>query len=436
MLPRPAPTPRRCFAHLLRWISRLKSVPGVQSRPSRQAGDACGMLPPGRIWGGMGRFRILVAMGTRPEVIKLAPVVRALRERSEFTTVVCATAQHRQMLDQALSVFGIVPEIDLNLMEPGQDIFDVTSKVLLTMRSVLANHQPDLVVVQGDTTTAFAVALAAFYARRRVAHVEAGLRSGNKFQPFPEEINRVLASGLADLHFAPTLGARTNLMRAGFPEDSILVTGNTVIDALYQALPHARALAGIDGLMLSPGKRVVLVTGHRRENFGPGVEAMCEALRALAEARKDIEIVYPVHLNPNVKGPVFDRLAGVPGMHLIEPQSYLPFIWLMDRASILLTDSGGVQEEGPALGKPVLVMRDVTERPEAVEAGAAILVGTDRERIVSEVCRLLDDSEHFRRMSTAGSPYGDGHASERIADFIARRLGDKAEIGRNPLMAH
>ena len=363
-----------------------------------------------------------MAMGTRPEVIKLAPVVRALRDRPCFETLVCATAQHRQMLDQALGVFGLVPDIDLDLMAPGQDVYDVTAKVLLAMRRVLAEHKPDLVVVQGDTTTAFAVALAAFYARRHVAHVEAGLRSGDKFQPFPEEINRVLASALTDLHFPPTSGARDHLLRAGFPEGSILVTGNTVIDALYQSLPKARALGGVEGLTLDPKRRLVLVTGHRRENFGPGVQAMCDALRALSTSRPDIEIVYPVHLNPNIKGPVFERLGGLKHMHLIEPQPYLPFVWLMDRAAILLTDSGGVQEEGPALGKPVLVMREVTERPEAVEAGAAMLVGTDRERIVAEVCRLLDDPLHCQRMSTAGSPYGDGRASERIADFLEQRM--------------
>ncbi|MGC4113633.1 MAG: UDP-N-acetylglucosamine 2-epimerase (non-hydrolyzing) [Myxococcales bacterium] len=368
--------------------------------------------------------RILVAMGTRPEVIKLAPLVRALRARPDrFQTVVCATAQHRQMLDQALEVFDLKPDIDLDLMAPGQDIFDVTAKVLLAMRPVLAEQKPEVVVVQGDTTTAFAVALAAFYVRTRVAHVEAGLRSWDKFQPFPEEINRVLASSLTDFHFPPTKGSADNLLKAGFPADRILVTGNTVIDALYQALPRARATPGIEGLKLDPKKRLVLVTGHRRENFGPGVEAMCDALGELARTREDIEIVYPVHLNPNVRGPVFERLGTLSRLHLIEPQSYLPFLWLMDRAYLLLTDSGGVQEEGPAVGKPVLVMREVTERPEAVDAGAALLVGTDRAKIVFNVVRLLDDAEHYRRMSTAGSPYGDGKASERIVEYLASRLG-------------
>jgi len=276
--------------------------------------------------------------------------------------------------------------------------------------------------VQGDTTTTFAVALATFYARGRVGHVEAGLRSGDKFQPYPEEINRILASALTDFHFPPTARSRDNLLAAGYPAESILVTGNTVIDALYQALPRARAVDGIPGLKLDPSRRLVLVTGHRRENFGAGVASMCDALATLAKTREDIEIVYPVHLNPNVKGPVYERLGNLPRLHLIEPQSYLPFLWLMDRASLLLTDSGGVQEEGPALGKPVLVMREVTERPEAVDIGAAELVGTDKDRIVSGVCKLLDDRAHYERMAKAGSPYGDGKACERIVDFLAQKL--------------
>lgn len=369
------------------------------------------------------KIRVLVAMGTRPEVIKMAPVVRALRERpDQFEAIVCATAQHRQMLDQAMAVFHLEPDIDLDLMAPGQDIFDITARVLLAMRPVLSERKPDIVLVQGDTTTAFTVALAAFYARQRVGHVEAGLRSGDKFQPFPEEINRILASALTDFHFPPTAGARENLLRAGFADEDILVTGNTVIDALHQALPRARAEGAIPGLKLDPSKRLVLVTGHRRENFGPGVQSMCDAIATLVTTREEIEIVYPVHLNPNIKGPVFERLGNLPRLHLIEPQPYLPFLGLMDRAYLLLTDSGGVQEEGPALGKPVLVMREVTERPEAVDVGAAELVGTDRERIVSGVCRLLDDPAHYARMSNAGSPYGDGKAAERIVEFLARRL--------------
>jgi UDP-N-acetylglucosamine 2-epimerase (non-hydrolysing) len=369
------------------------------------------------------KLRVLVAMGTRPEAIKMAPLVRALRSHPEqIETVVCATAQHRQMLDQALQVFDLVPDIDLDLMAPGQDIYDVTARELLAMRPVLAERNPDVVLVQGDTTTAFAVALAAFYARKRVGHVEAGLRSGNKLQPFPEEVNRILASALTDFHYAPTAGARQNLLREGHSEASILVTGNTVIDALYQALPRARASGGIPGLTLDPSKRLVLVTGHRRENFGPGVRSMCEALATLSHTREDIEIVYPVHLNPNVRGPVYETLGNLPRLHLIDPQAYLPFLWLMDRATLLLTDSGGVQEEGPALGKPVLVMRDVTERPEAVEVGAAKLVGTDKERIVSNVCRLLDDPAIYARMAKAGSPYGDGKASERIVEHLLSAL--------------
>ena len=367
--------------------------------------------------------QILVAMGTRPEVIKMAPVVSALQARPEtFQVVVCATAQHRQMLDQALQAFSLVPDIDLDLMAPGQDIFDVTARVLLAMRGVIEKEQPDLVLVQGDTTTTFAVALAAFYARRKVGHVEAGLRSGDLSQPFPEEGNRILASAITDFHFPPTRGSEANLLKEGHDPARVLVTGNTVIDALYLALPRARALGPLPGLDLDPSKRLIVVTGHRRENFGPGVQSMCDALRTLATEREDIEIVYPVHLNPNVKGPVHERLGSLPRVHLIEPLPYLPFLSLIDRAFLLLTDSGGVQEEGPALGKPVLVMREVTERPEAVEAGAAELVGTDRERIVKGVVRLLDDAAHHHRMSHAGSPYGDGKASERIADFLAKWL--------------
>jgi UDP-N-acetylglucosamine 2-epimerase (non-hydrolysing) len=367
--------------------------------------------------------RILIAMGTRPEVIKLAPLVRALRARPErFETLVCATAQHRQMLDQALQAFDLVPDVDLDLMTHGQDVYDVTARVLLAMRTVLADKKPALVVVQGDTTTAFAVALAAFYARCRVAHVEAGLRSGDKFQPFPEEINRTLASALTDFHFAPTALARDNLLRTGTKADDVLVTGNTVIDALYQSLPKARALGLPAGLQLDPARRLVLVTGHRRENFGPGVVSMCDALATLATTREDIEIVYPVHLNPNVHAPVHARLGKLARMHLIEPLSYLPFLALMDRAFLVLTDSGGIQEEAPALGKPVLVMREVTERPEAVQVGAAALVGTDAARIVDGVTRLLDDGAHYARMAHAGSPYGDGKACERIVAFLERRL--------------
>jgi UDP-N-acetylglucosamine 2-epimerase (non-hydrolysing) len=367
--------------------------------------------------------RILVAIGTRPEAIKMAPVVRALRARAaDFSTVVCATAQHRDMLDQAARAFDLRPDIDLDLMAAGQDVFDVTSRVLLAMRGVLSEHEPDVVLVQGDTTTAFAAALSAFYLKQRVGHVEAGLRSGDRSQPFPEEMNRTLAGAIADFHFAPTARAREHLLHEGTPDADILVTGNTVIDALHQALPRARALGGIAGLSLDPGKRLLVVTGHRRESFGAGVRSMCDALRTLASERRDLEIVYPVHLNPNVLGPVYERLAGLGNLHLLPPVGYLEFLWLMDRAHVLLTDSGGVQEEGPALGKPVLVMREVTERPEAVEVGAAALVGTSRERIVSAVVRLLDDEAHHLRMATAGSPFGDGRAAERIADFLVQRV--------------
>ncbi len=369
-------------------------------------------------------IRVLVAIGTRPEVIKLAPVVEELRSRGgKFEVIVCATAQHREMLDQAAEVFSLRPDIDLDLMAPGQDIFDLTSRVLLAMRGVLAEARPDIVLVQGDTTTAFTVALAAFYSRCRVAHVEAGLRSGDRAQPYPEELNRILAGALSDLHFAPTERARQNLLRSGVPPELIEVTGNTVIDALLGALPRARALGangGIAELSLEQGRRLLLITGHRRENFGEGVASMCDAIAQLARQRDDLEIVYPVHLNPNVRGPVMERLSGLPRLHLIAPQPYLPFLWLMDRAHVILSDSGGVQEEAPALGRPVLVMREVTERPEAVEIGAARLVGTDTKRIVDGVCTLLDDSDSYRRMAGAGSPFGDGKASARIAERLER----------------
>ncbi len=366
--------------------------------------------------------RILVAMGTRPEVIKLAPVVHALARYPEFQVIVCATAQHRQMLDQALDVFALKPDIDLDLMLPNQNIGELTARVLVSMQAVFAKHQPDIVLVQGDTTTTFAVSLAAFYSKIKVGHVEAGLRSWDRYQPFPEEINRVLTTGLSDFHFSPTPRARDNLIKAGVRCADILVTGNTVIDALYYALPQARSLPGIEKLHLDSSKKLLLVTGHRRENFGPGVSSICDALAEIIRARQEIEIVYPVHLNPNVRGPVYEKLGKLPRMHLIEPLPYLPFLWLMDRSYLILTDSGGVQEEGPALGKPVLVMRDITERPEAVEVGAAALVGTERTRILSNVFRLLDTPNYYSQMATAGSPYGDGKAAERIAEFLARRL--------------
>ncbi len=355
----------------------------------------------------------------------MAPVVHALQNNPGFETKVCVTAQHRQMLDQVLGLFHIVPEFDLNLMKPGQDLTDITCNVLLGLREVFRTWRPDIILVHGDTTTTMSASLAAYYERVQVGHVEAGLRTGNKYSPWPEEMNRRLAGAIADVHFAPTQAARENLLREGVAESSIVVTGNTVIDALLEVAEKigqdqavSRQLEG-KFAFLDPQKKLILVTGHRRENFGDGFENICQALRQLAE-RDDIEIVYPVHLNPNVQEPVKRILSGCASIHLIEPQDYLPFVYLMKRATLIITDSGGVQEEAPSLGKPVLVMRDTTERPEAVEAGTVKLVGADM-RIFDETSRLLDDPSEYARMSMAHNPYGDGNAAIRIADALVGR---------------
>lgn len=364
-------------------------------------------------------MKVLVTFGTRPEAIKMAPVVEALKKEPGFDTKVCVTAQHRQMLDQVLDLFGIVPEFDLDLMRPGQDLTDITSNVLIGMRTVLREWRPDLVLVHGDTTTTFAAALAAFYEKIAVGHVEAGLRTGNIYSPWPEEMNRKLASDLTTVHFAPTELARENLLRENVAPERIFVTGNTVIDALLQVVAKIRGNAAMSTKFderfayLDPSKRLVLVTGHRRENFGIGFERICQALRTIGD-RDDVEVLYPVHLNPNVQEPVRRILGNHPHVHLIEPLDYLPFIYLMDRSYIIITDSGGVQEEAPSLGKPVLVMRDTTERPEAVEAGTVKLVGTDAELIVTEAVRLLDDPAAYEAMARAHNPYGDGKACGRI----------------------
>jgi UDP-N-acetylglucosamine 2-epimerase (non-hydrolysing) len=364
--------------------------------------------------------RILLTFGTRPEAIKMGPVARALREaRDDFEVRVCVTAQHRQMLDQVLDLFEIVPDHDLDLMRPGQSLTDVTTRVLAGVGEVIRGWRPDLVMVHGDTTTTFAASLAAFYEKVPVAHVEAGLRTGDIYAPWPEEMNRRLTTAIAVLHFAPTETARANLLAEGVPEARIAVTGNTVIDALQwvvarlRADPEAAARHQRQFGFLRPDRRLILVTGHRRENFGPGFERLCEALRDVA-MRGDVEIVYPVHLNPNVREPVQRILSDAPGVHLLEPLDYLPFVHLMDRSHFIITDSGGVQEEAPSLGKPVLVMRDTTERPEAVEAGTVKLVGTDRARIVEEAFRLLDSPGAYEAMARAHNPYGDGHAAGRI----------------------
>ncbi|AMN46922.1 UDP-N-acetylglucosamine 2-epimerase [Steroidobacter denitrificans] len=378
----------------------------------------------------MNQKRVLSIFGTRPEAIKMAPVVRALAAHPGFDSRICVTAQHRGMLDQVLGLFEIKPDYDLNIMSPGQDLFDVTSRVLLGLRAVIRKESPDIVLVQGDTTTCFAGALAAFYEGVAVAHVEAGLRTGNLRAPFPEEVNRTLVSRIAELHFAPTDRSRRNLLAENIPQPQIIVTGNTVIDALLWmrervgAYPRSvwKTLFGetLFTRIHDNGRRRVLITGHRRENFGQGFKDLCQAIRELAMNHADWDFIYPVHLNPNVRQPVNDILLRLPNVHLIEPLDYAPFVWLMNECDLILTDSGGVQEEAPSLGKPVLVMREVTERPEAVEAGTVRLVGTDKTTIIAAVEDLLGDPSLYERMSRTHNPYGNGHAAERIVQELAR----------------
>jgi UDP-N-acetylglucosamine 2-epimerase (non-hydrolysing) len=371
-------------------------------------------------------MNVLTVFGTRPEAIKMAPVVKALAADPAFDSKVCVTAQHRQMLDQVLELFAIRPDFDLNLMKPGQDLYDITSSVLLGMRDVFQQWRPDIVLVHGDTTTTLAASLSAYYAKVQVGHVEAGLRTHNRYSPWPEEMNRRLTCAVADLHFAPTEKARTNLLAEGAPAETIHVTGNTVIDALLHVLARLRSDSERKSSLeaqfnfLDPSKHLILVTGHRRENFGVAFQNVCQALADIA-ARGDVQIVYPVHLNPNVQEPVRRILSGVADVHLIEPQDYLSFVYLLDRSTFIITDSGGVQEEAPSLGKPVLVMRDTTERPEAVEAGTVKLVGTDPITIVREANRLLDDAAAFDAMARAHNPYGDGRAAVRIRDIIKQQ---------------
>jgi len=366
--------------------------------------------------------------GTRPEAIKLAPVVLALRNHPMLQSHICVTGQHRQMLDQVLDVFGIVPDVDLCLMEPNQTLASLTARAVTAIDAYLAEHKPDMILVQGDTTTVLCAALAAFYRRIRVGHVEAGLRTWNKFSPFPEEINRTMATRLADYHFAPTEWAKANLLREGVPEDRVFVTGNTVIDALFITREKVRRdppeIPGVPKELMNGQlhRQLVLITAHRRENFGAGFESICRAIATLAEAFPQTAFVYPVHLNPNVQEPVRRLLGGRPNIHLIEPLGYLPFVAMMDRANLILTDSGGVQEEAPSLSKPVLVMRDTTERPEAIEAGTAKLVGTDRRAIFEAVSRLLTDPEAYAAMSRTENPYGDGRAVGRIVEILAAVL--------------
>lgn len=374
--------------------------------------------------------KILLVFGTRPEAIKMAPLVKALQKDSEhFETKICVTAQHRQMLDQVLEVFDIVPEYDLNIMAPNQDLYDITSRVLVGLRDVLDDFAPDIVLVHGDTTTSMAAALAAFYRQIPVGHVEAGLRTYNMLSPWPEEMNRQVTDRMCTYYFAPTEKSRQNLLRENVDATKIHVTGNTVIDALLMAVdiiekkPHVKT--AIEDELRDKGyamgnRPYILVTGHRRENFGEGFLNICKAIRQIAEEHPEMDIVYPVHLNPNVQKPVYELLSGTPNIYLIKPLDYLPFVYAMQHSTLLLTDSGGVQEEAPSLGKPVLVMRETTERPEAVEAGTVRLVGTDVAAIVGNVQELLHDPEVYRKMSESYNPYGDGHACERIVDALRK----------------
>jgi len=372
------------------------------------------------------RMRILSVFGTRPEAIKMAPVVKALEATPGVESAVCVTAQHRGMLDQVLKLFDITPAFDLDIMRANQDLTHITSAVLTGLGDVLDQYQPDRILVHGDTTTTFAASLAAFYRKIPVGHVEAGLRTGDVFAPWPEEMNRRLCDTIADIYFAPTESAAANLRREGHEAANIVITGNTVIDALLDVTTRLKDDHGLQDTLngqfpfLDADRRLILVTGHRRENFGRGFEDICHGLAALSD-RQDIQIVYPVHLNPNVREPVNRILKDKTNIHLIEPLDYLPFVYLMDRSFLVITDSGGIQEEAPSLGKPVLVMRDVTERPEAVAAGTVKLVGTDPALIVQESTRLLDDADAYAIMSRAHNPYGDGKASGRIVDVIVKR---------------
>lgn len=377
----------------------------------------------------------MLVFGTRPEAIKMAPLVKAFQNDTDnFQTIVCVTGQHREMLDQVLDIFDIKPDYDLNIMKQGQDLYDVTARVLVGMRDVLKESHPDVVLVHGDTTTSMAAALAAFYQQIPVGHVEAGLRTHNIYSPWPEEINRQLTGRIATYHFAPTLLSKRNLLAEGVDEKHIFVTGNSVIDALYWVVDKIKRdknlQTELDGILyqarydvyrLDTGKKLVLITGHRRENFGDGFISMCRAIQALTEKYPDVDFVYPMHLNPNVRKPIHEvfgeDLSNLRNMFFIEPLEYLSFVYLMEKSTLVLTDSGGIQEEAPGLGKPVLVMRDTTERPEALEAGTVKLVGTDYDKIVHEVSRLLDDTAYYETMSRAVNPYGDGLACKRIVQY-------------------
>ncbi len=375
-------------------------------------------------------IKVLSIFGTRPEAIKMAPLVKALNAAEGIDAKVCVTAQHREMLDQVLDLFEIVPEYDLNIMKPGQSLYDVTTNILLGLKPILEEFKPDLVLVHGDTSTTLSASLAAFYQQIPVGHVEAGLRTGNLSSPWPEEGNRKLTGAITKLHFAPTQTSQQNLLNEAVNADDIVITGNTVIDALLQVVDKVKTDTALIATLkakfpeLDETKKLILVTGHRRESFGGGFERICEALVEIATAHPDTQVLYPMHLNPNVREPVNRILKNVDNVHLIEPQDYLPFVYLMNQAHIIVTDSGGVQEEAPSLGKPVLVMRDTTERPEAVEAGTVKLVGTDKARIVSEVNNLLTNAQEYQSMSRAHNPYGDGKACERIVAKIKQHFKD------------
>jgi UDP-N-acetylglucosamine 2-epimerase (non-hydrolysing) len=364
-------------------------------------------------------LKVMCVFGTRPEAVKMAPVIRALQRRAgEVQSIVCVTGQHREMLDQALALFDIRPDIDLNLMQPGQHLSDLTARVLTAMDDVLAREKPDWVLVQGDTTTVMAASLAAFYHRVKVGHVEAGLRSGDKHRPFPEEINRRIADVLSDLYFAPTDASRDNLLREGVPARKVIVTGNTVIDALLDVAARVDETPVLRIVPQLGDKRMILITSHRRENFGQPFREICRAIRDLALKYSDAHVIYPVHYNPNVKDPAREMLGDVPNISLIEPVNYETIVALMKRAHFIMTDSGGIQEEAPSLGKPVLVLREVTERQEVVALGAAKLVGSDYQIIMAEASQLMDDAPAYARMATVVNPYGDGQAGRRIVDAV------------------
>ena len=377
--------------------------------------------------------KILLVFGTRPEAIKMAPLVKAFqKDNINFNTKVCVTAQHREMLDQVLDLFEIVPDYDLNLMKPGQDLYDITANVLLGMKDVLSDFKPDIVLVHGDTTTTSSTSLAAFYQQIKVGHVEAGLRTHDIYSPFPEEANRLITGILANYHFAPTITSENNLLKESKKSKNIIVTGNTVIDALFLALDKIKNDKELESKIknqilnlnyeIKKDKNIILVTGHRRENHGQGFINICEALKTIALNNPYIDIVYPVHLNPNVQKPVKEILSNISNIYLIEPLQYEQFIYLMDKSYFIITDSGGVQEEAPSLGKPVLVMRDTTERPEAVDAGTVTLVGTDKEIIIKEAQKLIDDKIEYEKMSKSHNPYGDGKACEKIVKFLKESL--------------